>query len=53
MLRATTQLSNQIRGLMKTFDLVVPKGAGRVFEGHVRSLLSWPLCDIATGSMLP
>ncbi len=26
------QLSNQIRGLMKTFGLVVPQGAGRVFE---------------------
>jgi len=40
MLKATTQLSNQIRGLMKTFGLVVPKGAGRVFEGYVRSLLA-------------
>ena len=40
MLRATTQLSNQIRGLMKTFGLVVPKSAGRFFEGHVRSLLA-------------
>jgi transposase len=40
MLKATTQLSNQIRGLMKTFGLVVPKSAGRVFEGHVRSLLA-------------
>lgn len=39
MLKATTQMSNQIRGLMKTFGLVVPKGAGGVFEGHVRSLL--------------
>jgi len=34
------QLSNQIRGLMKTFGLVVPKGAGRVFEDHVRRLLA-------------
>ncbi|MGY2737107.1 hypothetical protein ACVWYO_004840 [Sphingomonas sp. UYP23] len=39
MLKATTQMSNQIRGLMKTFGLVVPKGTGRVFEGHVRRLL--------------
>lgn len=39
MLKATTQMSNQIRGLMKTFGLVVPKSAGRVFEGHVRRLL--------------
>lgn len=34
------QSSNQIRGLMKTFGLVVPKGAGRVFEDHVRRLLA-------------
>ena len=40
MIKMTTQMSNQIRGLMKTFGLVVPKGAGRVFEGHVRSLLA-------------
>jgi transposase len=39
MLKMTTQLSNQIRGLMKTFGLIVPRGAGRVFEGHVRSQL--------------
>ncbi|WP_275200375.1 hypothetical protein [Bradyrhizobium sp. CSA207] len=36
----TTQLSNQIRGLMNTFGLVVPKGPGRVFERHVCSLLA-------------
>lgn len=40
MLKARTQLSNQIRGLMKTFGLVIPKGAGRVFEDHVRRLLA-------------
>ena len=34
-----TELSNQIRGLMKTFGLVVPKGAGRIFEANVRRLL--------------
>ena len=34
------QLSNQIRGLMKTFGLIVPKGAGRVFDGHVCELAS-------------
>lgn len=39
LLKMTTQLSNQIRGLMKTFGLLVPKGAGRLFEGHVRNLL--------------
>jgi transposase len=36
----STELSNQIRGLMKTFGLVVPKGAGRVFEANVRRLLA-------------
>lgn len=40
MIKTTTQLSNQIRGLLKTFGLIVPKSAGRVFEGHVRSLLA-------------
>ena len=35
----TTQLSNQIRGLMKTFGLIVPKGTGRVFDGNVRKLV--------------
>ncbi len=34
------QLSNQIRGVMKTFGLIVPKRKGRVFEGHVRELLT-------------
>lgn len=34
------QLSNQIRGVMKTFGLIVPKSKGRVFEGHVRELLA-------------
>ena len=38
--RTIAQLSNQIRGLMKTFGLMVPKGAGRVFEAHVRRLLA-------------
>lgn len=40
LLKMTIQLSNQIRGLMKTFGLIVPKGAGRVFDGHVCSLLA-------------
>lgn len=40
LLKMTTQLSNQIRGLMKTFGLVVPKGSGRIFDGHVRRLLA-------------
>lgn len=36
--KTIANLSNQIRGLMKTFGLVVPKGAGRVFEDNVRRL---------------
>lgn len=40
MIKSATQFSNQIRGQMKTFGLVVPKGGGRVFESHVRRLLA-------------
>lgn len=39
LLSISTQISNQIRGLMKTFGLFVPKGTGRVFDGNVRELL--------------
>jgi transposase len=39
LVRTTTELSNQIRGLMKTFGLVVPAGKGGKFEEHVRALL--------------
>ena len=39
LLSISTQLSNQIRGLMKTFGLSIPKGSGRVFDGNVRELL--------------
>lgn len=39
LLKMRLQMSNQIRGLMKTFGLVVPKGAGGVFERNVRELL--------------
>ena len=38
LLKMTTRRSNQI--LMKRFGLVVPKGAGRVFESHLRRLLA-------------
>lgn len=34
------RLSNQIRGVTKTFGLVAPKGKGRVFDGDVRDLLN-------------
>jgi transposase len=39
LVRITTELSNQIRGLMKTFGLVVPAGKGGAFEHNVRALL--------------
>ena len=39
LLGIVTELSNQIRGLLKTFGLVVPKGAGKIFEANVRRLL--------------
>lgn len=39
LVRIATELSNQIRGLMKTFGLVVPSAKGGKFEGHVRRLL--------------
>lgn len=39
LVRICTELSNQIRGLMKTFGLLVPAGKGSTFEKNVRSLL--------------
>ena len=39
LVRITTELSNQIRGVMKTFGLLVPGGKGSTFEKNVRSLL--------------
>ncbi len=39
LLDISSNLSNQVRGLMKTFGLVVPKGKGRIFEANVRRLL--------------
>jgi transposase len=39
LVRICTELSNQIRGLMKTFGFVVPAGKGSTFEKNVRSLL--------------
>ncbi len=38
LLDISTNLSNQVRGLMKTFGLVLPKGKGRIFEANVRGL---------------
>jgi transposase len=39
-IKAGVDFANHIRGVMKTFGLVVPKGAGRVFEANVRDLLA-------------
>ncbi len=39
LVRITTELSNQIRGVMKTFGLVVPVGKESTFERHVKRLL--------------
>jgi transposase len=40
LLDISTALSNQVRGVMKTFGLVVPKGGGRIFQVNVRRLLA-------------
>ena len=40
LVRITTELSNQIRGVMKTFGLLVPAGKGSTFEKNVR-LEAW------------
>ena len=40
LVQMTTELSNQIRGLMKTFGLRVPGAKGGSFEAEVRRLLS-------------
>lgn len=39
LVRITTDLSNQIRGLLKTFGLVVPRGQGSTFEKNIYRLL--------------
>lgn len=39
LVRVSTELSNQIRGLMKTFGLIVPGAKGGRFEAEVRRLL--------------
>ena len=46
-----SDLSNQIRGLMRTFGLVVPAGGGRIFEANVRALLEGQVA--LAGSILP
>lgn len=39
LVKITVELSNQIRGFMKTFGLLVPSGKGSIFEKNVRDLL--------------
>lgn len=39
LIRITTELSNHIRGIMKTFGLIVPAGKGATFDRNVRDLL--------------
>jgi transposase len=40
LVRISVEISNQIRGLMKTFGLVVPRSAGGKFEAHAQALLA-------------
>jgi len=40
MLKIMVQMSNQMSGVMKTSGLIVPKSAGSVLEGHIRTLLA-------------
>lgn len=40
LVQITVELSNQIRGLMKTFGLVIPAGRGSIFEKNVRDRLA-------------
>lgn len=39
LVRITTELSNQIPGVMKTFGLITPTGKGSKFEANARELL--------------
>lgn len=40
LVRVTVDLSNSIRGIMKTFGQIVPPGKGSTFERNVRRLLA-------------
>lgn len=40
LVRMTVDLSNHIRGFMKTFGLIIPAGKGSTFESHVRQLVA-------------
>jgi transposase len=40
LLSMSLALENQIRGILKTFGRIVPKGAGGLFEKNVRALIT-------------
>lgn len=40
LVRASLDVANQMRGLMKTFGLIIPRSMGGKFEANVRSLLA-------------
>lgn len=40
LLDMTTQVTNEIRGFVKSFGLIVPNDTGRVFDFHVRKLVA-------------
>jgi transposase len=40
LLSMSLALENQIRGILKTFGLIVPKGGGGLFEKNVRTLIT-------------
>jgi transposase len=40
LVRTLVAARHQIRGVMKTFGLIVPKSAGNILEGHIRTLLA-------------
>jgi transposase len=56
LVRITTELSNQVRGIMKTFGLIVPAGKGlclkRTFEIFSTASQSWQLSPSSRESAL-
>lgn len=55
LVRIMVELSNQIRGIMKTFGLIVPASKGSTFEKNVRELLEGQkelaACSAASGRL--
>ena len=52
LVRIKTEISNQIRGLMKTFGLVIPAGKGSTFEADVHARLSASCARLSASSEL-